>query len=131
VLIATVAIQGKTIAPTTLENKGEITEILKPSSLPEIPTQQELKLYLASLVNKYGLDYDLMSAVIQCESGWQIDPPHNNISWGLCQFTPPTWDDFGYGDIMNPYAQLEVMVEMWSKGLEGRWDCYDVVTKNR
>lgn len=90
-------------------------------------SQSELKALLKDISVKYGLDYQKMEAVVQCESGWQIDPPHNNISWGIAQFTPATWEDFGYGDIMNPYSQLEVMGKMWSKGLMSRWDCYKIL----
>jgi hypothetical protein len=65
-----------------------------------------------------------MMATITCESGWQIYPKPNNISWGIAQFTPATWKGFGYGDIMNPLSQLDTMAKMWSKGLANRWDCY-------
>ena len=76
---------------------------------------------------KYGLSpiqYSQMMATIFCESGWQIDPKHNGISWGIAQFTKPTWKEFGYGDIMNPLTQLEVMASMIHRGLFNRWDCF-------
>lgn len=77
---------------------------------------------------KYGIENQVGKAekVIQCESGflWYAQNP---ISKGVAQFTPATWKDFGYGDIMNPYSQLEIMAKMWSKGLQKRWDCYIII----
>lgn len=99
----------------------------KPPISQILPSENEIKRYLREQSALYGLDYDKMSAVISCESGWRIDPPHNNISWGIAQFTPETWKDFGGGDIMDPYAQIRVMSIMWSKHLEGRWDCYHIL----
>ena len=90
-------------------------------------TREELKLALAAVAEKYGQEYEKMLAVIQCESGFLIDPPHNGISWGIAQFTKPTWQDFGYGDIMNPLIQLDVMGKMLNNGLIGRWDCAKIL----
>ncbi len=76
---------------------------------------------------KYGLSpiqYSQMMATIFCESSWQIYPKPNHISWGVAQFTPPTWKEFGYGDIMNPISQLNVMSKMFHNHLEKRWDCW-------
>jgi hypothetical protein len=68
-------------------------------------------------------DAEEMTATIMCESGFQVDPKHNGISWGVAQFTPATWKDFGYGDIMNPEAQLLTMARIWGK-YKNRWDCF-------
>lgn len=86
-----------------------------------------LKDFASEVAIKYGLGPTVsqeMMATIQCESSWSIDPPHNNISWGIAQFTPATWKEFGYGDIMNPQSQLTIMAKMWHNGLENRWDCW-------
>ncbi len=89
-------------------------------------SREVLTRYLQSAFTKYGIENEIPTAeaVILCESGWQINPRHNNISWGIAQFTPSTWHDYGYGDIMNPLSQLDVMSKMWSKGLQDRWDCF-------
>ncbi len=79
---------------------------------------------------QYGLsgqDYQEMIDTIQCESGWQIYPKPNYISWGIAEFMPATWHDFGNGDIMDPIMQIKVMARMWSKGLMGRWDCAKIL----
>ena len=89
-------------------------------------TRAGLISYLETVFTQEGIEDQIPRAieVIQCESGFQVDPKHNGISWGVAQFTPPTWEDFGEGDIMNPHAQLRVMARMWRKGLQNRWDCY-------
>lgn len=81
------------------------------------------------MVSQYGGNYALISSVIDCEnSSWSVDPlPHNNVSWGFAQFTPATWKDFGHGEIMNPYSQIEVMVKMFNMGLSKRWDCAKIL----
>jgi len=105
--------------------QGIETPLLK-SSLSETPTTARLKDYLKYEFAKYGIEdqYDRAVSVVFCESGWNVNPKPNGISYGIAQFTKPTWQDFGHGDIMNPYNQLEVMANMWSLKLQGRWDCF-------
>lgn len=89
-------------------------------------TTDNLKSVLVYEFGTYGLQDQIQTAeaVIACESGFQVDPPHNGISWGIAQFTKDTWKDFGSGDIMNPLFQIQTFSKMWSKGLQNRWDCY-------
>lgn len=86
----------------------------------------DLKEFLKGVAIKYGQDYSVMDAVVNCESGWRVDPPHNGVSLGIAQFTSDTWTDYGIGkyESINPYDQLKVMGYMWSIGLQDRWDCY-------
>ena len=91
-----------------------------------LPLKEGLKEQLEIHFAEYGLKSEVKKAiaVIDCESSWNWNPKPNGISWGIAQFTPPTWKDFGQGDIMNPYVQLETMAKMWKMGLQERWDCY-------
>lgn len=106
-------------------------QVVVPSKAVERPfkyvySTEFLKDYAANMGIKYGLSplqFTNLVATIMCESGFQVDPKHNNISWGIGQFTKPTWDQFGRGDIMNPLIQLDVMVSMW-KNNSARWDCF-------
>jgi hypothetical protein len=77
---------------------------------------------------KYGIEDQLgvVAKIIACESSWNI-LADNSVSYGLLQFTPATWKQFGYGDIMNPYSQIKVMAKMWHDKLQHRWDCYSIV----
>ena len=64
----------------------------------------------------------IAEAVIQCESSWNIYA-NNGISFGILQFTKPTWKEFGSGDIYNPYWQIKTFAKMVKSGLWNRWDC--------
>ena len=90
--------------------------------------------YLRYNFTKYGIEeqYNKAVAVIQCESSWRINPPHNGVSLGIAQFTAPTWKDFGTGkyEDINPYLQLSTLAKMWSLGLQRRWDCYVMLFGN-
>ncbi len=92
-----------------------------------IPKTTQLKLALKSFVATYGGNYALLDDVIMCESSWNPNPKPNGISFGIAQFTKDTWKDFGEGDIMNPYSQLEVMVKMFRDGFAERWDCFKML----
>ncbi len=96
-------------------------------------TEKDLKGMLKEEFDTYRISDQLPLAqkVIFCESGFQVDPKHNGISWGIAQFTKATWIDFGYGDIMNPQSQFAVMAKMWKRGLQGRWDCYKMQLPNQ
>lgn len=90
-------------------------------------TKDDIKEMIRIQFTLYGLvdQIPIAEAVIACESGFRVDPlPHNGISWGIAQFTPDTWKDFGTGDIMNPYWQIKTMAKMWKMGLQNRWDCF-------
>lgn len=90
-------------------------------------TKNDIKEMVKNQFTLYGIEDQIPRAleVLQCEGGFNVDPlPHNGISWGVAQFTPPTWEDFGHGDIMNPYWQIKTMAKMWAMGLQNRWDCF-------
>lgn len=129
ILLAGIAIYDTIQAPTIIENKGKVTESIKATSTQyDKPTVKELKDFLTQLVNTYGGNYALIDDVIQCESGWRTDVySRNNISYGIAQFTPPTFSDFCDGEYKDPYAQLTCMVKMFNKGLSSRWDCVRIM----
>ncbi len=87
-----------------------------------------LKGFSGKVSIKYGLSpeqYLQMMQTIQCESGWKTDTfSHGKISYGISQYTPPTFLDFCDGDYKDPLAQLNCMAKMFHAGLEKRWDCW-------
>lgn len=88
--------------------------------------REELKSYFRQVFTYNGLEdqIPIAEAVIACESSWNWKAD-NGISYGIAQFTPATWEDFGFGDIMNPYSQIQVMARMWKNPvLRLRWDCF-------
>lgn len=103
------------------------TTVERPSQ--QVYSTEYLKSYVGEVSIKYGLSaekYQQIMATIQCESNWNV-LADNGISFGIAQFTPATWKDFGSGDIMNPLTQLEVMARMFSQHLEHRWDCAKIL----
>lgn len=88
----------------------------------------DLKRYLGDVAVIYGLDYQKMYEVINCESGWRPEAS-NRVSFGIAQFTRPTWQWMNEmrgmnADYTNAYFQLEMMGWAWNRGLERHWDCY-------
>lgn len=116
----TISIQNFTTKKPLLAPRLFQGVYISPENLKEV-----LKLDFA----EYGIEDQLGMAedVINCESDWNIFA-NNGISYGLLQFTPATWKDFGHGDIMNPYNQIKVTASMWSHGFQRRWDCYRILT---
>lgn len=59
---------------------------------------QKLKIYAAEVAESYGLDYEIIHATIQWESGWRerkIEWQHERaISFGLFQNSPETTYEF-------------------------------------
>lgn len=99
-------------------------------------TEDDEKAYLEQDLQKYGIENQLglIEKVIQCESGFQIDPKHNNPCRGIAQFQTFTWkyvNDKGWcsGDIMNPQSQLNCMAILWKMGYQNWWQCYGMVAK--
>lgn len=97
-------------------------------------SREDLKSYLKEVFTKYGLENQIGKAqrVIDCESSFLVDPPHNNSCRGIAQFQPLTWryvinKGWCYGDIMNPFSQLDCFSKLWSMGYQSWWQCYGMV----
>lgn len=104
------------------------SEYLKKSSQQVEVSERELKGFLKQVSIKYGTDYEEMSAVINCESGWKTDLySWNKSSYGIAQYTPATFEENCQGDYGNPFAQLECMGLMFKKGMQSRWDCWKML----
>lgn len=82
--------------------------------------------YLETVFEKEGLKDRISEAkrVISCESGFQVDPPHNNSCRGVAQFKEATFSAYCKGDLMNPFRQLDCMAKLWRERHENWWECY-------
>lgn len=90
-----------------------------------IASQNEIKGYLQNISNIYGLDYQEIEKVIQCESSFNPNAD-NGVSLGLCQFIQSTWN--ANCDITKQRtdwkASIDCMAKMWNKGQQHQWDCW-------
>lgn len=82
--------------------------------------------YILENAEKYGLDPYVIIAQIYQES--RFNPLAINKysgAKGIGQFMPATWKDFGEGDILNPYDNLDAnfrLMKMLIEKFKGRYD---------
>jgi hypothetical protein len=124
VLIATGAFADTILAPTMGNSKGQNTDITQPSFYRiQQPTPQNLKLFLAEEVSKYGGQYGVLLKVLECESSLNTTArnPKSTAS-GVAQFLDSTWNKYCKGDKDNPYDQIHCFVIAWAEGYERWWN---------
>ena len=139
-LIATAALTSTADAPSQ-GNQGQtepVVETPKPTlkPVPEVRvasktyTRAELKQALTAVAEKYGQNYEQMSSIISCESGWDVLAYNKEDekfvkggSRGIAQFTIPTFEENCKGDYSNPLDQIECMGLLFKRGEQSRWSC--------
>lgn len=96
------------------------------SQVAQNASTARLKEYLRKVFTSYGIEDQIPTAekIIACESSWNILAHNGTISYGLLEYTPNTWHDFGHGDIMNPLVQIEVTAKIVKREGWERWDCF-------
>lgn len=97
----------------------------KPRPVQQDYSREGLTRYLEDTFAKYGIEDQIPTAkrIILCESSWNVRAS-SGISFGIFQYTAPTWHDFGHGDIWDPLVQIETTARIVKKEGWGRWDCY-------
>lgn len=124
------AIVSNVKAPKQRDFKGKVTPVTIQTSFyqPIKATKNDLKSYLATEISQYGGNFSLLDKVIECESSYRTDVySSNRSSYGVCQFTKPTFSENCTGDYENPYNQILCMVLMAKRGMLGRWDCLSIL----
>lgn len=122
-----------------LQNNASIPEIETPKTETR-PFQKvyvspkELKDFLKDLSVTYGIDYQTIYAVIDCESGFDLNAYNPRAtrfghSYGVAQFMPTSWGWFNEiretnKDYINPLHQLEMMSWAFKNGYASHWDCF-------
>lgn len=101
---------------------GAVATLLLPDAASACGAQYHDAIYAAAA--RYGVSGDYLISVMCCESGG--DPhavnPRTGDS-GLFQYNQQTWEDWGGGDIWDPYAQIEKTAWAFSQGLDSHWCC--------
>lgn len=117
-----------TVALLSLNNS--IAQAPKPDE-PLFPS--EYKEQLKYFADKYGSNYNVMSRVINCESGWRPDVyGDSGKAFSLAQFHKPTFEAFSKEmglvlDYYIPTDQLQVMSWAFANGKESHWTCFSKI----
>ena len=92
--------------------------------------EKDPKWILGVYVAKYGADYEVLSRVIQCESGWKHEGVFgdSNRAYGIAQFHRPTWDLFNKQrntnlDYYNLDDQLNMISWAFANKYQSHWSC--------
>jgi soluble lytic murein transglycosylase-like protein len=99
--------------------------------------QYSPKELVAYYAKEYGVSSVKMSAVIKCESSWNVKAVNwqdshklSKGSHGIAQFSQQTIEMYGKQiglenpDPYNAHDAIRVMAYMWSKGKMTQWSCY-------
>jgi soluble lytic murein transglycosylase-like protein len=70
------------------------------------PTRQQVESWVHLLAPRYGLDADLVMAIIRVESNFDARALSHKNAWGLMQLIPDTAARFGVEDITHPVQNL-------------------------
>lgn len=90
----------------------------------------EPKYLIGLYAAKYGVSYDELSKVIQCESGFDhLVCEHggycdNGKAYGIAQFHHPTFKAYCTGNYYDMEDQIRCMTKMFSVGEQSHWSCY-------
>jgi len=78
---------------------------------------KHLLIYINALCDEYGMDYEMVKAVIQTESSWNHKAVSESGAIGLMQVLPSTaWDEFktSKDDLYDPYVNVTVGIKYLS-----------------
>ena len=78
---------------------------------------KHLLIYINALCDEYGVDYEMVKAVIQTESSWDHKAVSKSGAIGLMQILPSTaWDEFKTPkeDLFDPYVNVTVGIKYLS-----------------
>ncbi len=103
-------------------------------------TKQNIKYLIEYYADKHNVSANVMSKVVNCESGynpnavnWQDSHKLSKGSHGVAQFSKETFKSYAkqmgkdYTDPYNPKEALDVMGYMFSKKQQNQWSCYKKV----
>ena len=90
---------------------------------------KHLLIYVNALCDEYGMDYEMVKAVIQTESSWDHKAVSSSGAIGLMQVLPSTaWDEFKTPkeDLYDPYVYVTVGIKYLSH-LNQHFDDMDAI----
>jgi len=136
VCYASIAFYGNAIAPTISAYIGETEQITckieKLARSPNFafsndlnPTPEEIKLALADISIKYGLDYEQIKNIAVCESGLNnTQIGDSGKARGIFQFWKSTFDKHCQGNYLSASDQIKCFAQMFVSKHEKEWTCF-------
>ena len=101
------------------------TQQANPPYLRDIPLSDELQSYTYETAAEYGVNYDLMLAIMQTESQFQNVISDNGEDIGLCQINTINaewlYTDYGIYNLMDERQNIEACAIILDK-LQGQFD---------
>ena len=101
------------------------TQQANPPYLRDIPLSDELQSYTYETATEYGVNYDLMLAIMQTESQFQNVISDNGEDIGLCQINTINaewlYTDYGIYNLMDERQNIEACAIILNK-LQGQFE---------
>ena len=80
------------------------------------------------IAQDYGINEKDFTAVIQCESNWDIRADGDkHTSFGLLQIHLPAHPEVSYIDATDPVFALKWGAQAFKEGKQGMWSCWRIV----
>ncbi|MFN2525564.1 MAG: transglycosylase SLT domain-containing protein [Actinomycetota bacterium] len=123
-------------ATRSLEPEGEMvalrTRTPDDRSTPDRSTDpvDKIESVIIKAADEFGLSRDYLISVAMCESSLNPYAVSPAGYYGLFQFGPVTWSEFGYGSIWDPVAQSRTAARMLAEGHHRRWPVCSLVSNH-
>ena len=93
-------------------------------------TKEDLVELTKQYANRYGVSFNTMSRVINCESSWDIEAVGDGgKSHGLVQIHNPSHPKITREQATDPEFAINFLAENLSNGKGNMWTCYRMINK--
>lgn len=98
-------------------------EIVHGGAVDNVPLEEELQHYIANACRYYDIDKYLVYAIIEQESGYQVDAVGDNgESYGLMQIQPKWHEErmmsYEASDLLNPYENIAIGIDILNEKID-------------
>ena len=130
IILAVMVLIGTAIPQQIYSDRSDALQLKSPlSSLSDTSDLKQIKSAIREVSIKYGVEYEELIRVINCESGFKNSARGKAGEIGLSQFMPATWELWNKQrkadlDIYNIQHQLDMMAWAFSLGYQRHWTCY-------
>lgn len=118
---------------TTVEVPSErVEETVAVYSVNGETLNPELQEYLYQRLSDYQLEWFMPYSIMICWQESQFDQYNvsaDGLDYGLLQFRKQFWD-WSRGDIFDPYAQIDVFVELMANRANAGLDVYEMISRH-